>query len=102
MRSLTIRGPSAPMADASEGGDYAIVEDGQIIAETFFRSSPEHTHDARANALLFRAALDLLEVAQAIEAALRFAPAAEVLDENSPIRGALRDAIAKATAGERP
>lgn len=61
MRSLSIHGPSKPTGDAPEGGDYAIVEDGQIIAETFHRSSPKHVHDALANAQLFCAAPDLLE-----------------------------------------
>ncbi len=41
----------------------------------------------------------LLEVAQAIEGALRFAPAAEVLDEHSPIRDGLRAALALAKEG---
>lgn len=37
----------------------------------------------------------LLEVARAIEGALRLAPAAEVLDENSPIRDGLRAVLAQ-------
>ena len=41
----------------------------------------------------------LFEVAQAIEGALRFAPAAEVLDEHSPIRDGLRAALAQAKEG---
>lgn len=54
-----------------------------------------------ADALLRAAAPDLLQAAQAIEFAMRMpgVTAAEVLDENSPIRDGLRSAIARATGG---
>lgn len=55
----------------------------------------------RAEVEALRAERDaLFEVAQAIEGALRFAPAAEVLDEHSPIRDGLRAALALAKDAE--
>lgn len=103
MRSLTIRGPRAPTAGAPEGGDYAILEDGQIIAETFFRSSPERTHDARANALLFRGAPDLLAACRTVlmlrQLGGMMPGTREVIE--AAIRQA-EDAIAKATDGAQP
>lgn len=57
--------------------------------------------EREANACLIAAAPDLLQVAEAIEGALRMpgVTAAEVLDENSPIRDALRAAVSKAKGG---
>jgi len=43
-------GPSKPQPDAPEGGDFAIICGSDIIAETFYRSGYETTHNARANA----------------------------------------------------
>lgn len=60
MNEWSVSGPSKPGLDAPEGGDYAVICDGQIIGEAFFRSSPQHTHDAYGNARLFAAAPNLL------------------------------------------
>lgn len=48
-------GPSKPQSDSPEGGDFAIVCGSDIIAETFFRSDHETTHNAEANAALIAA-----------------------------------------------
>ena len=53
--------------------------------------------ECKANARLIAAAPDFYQTARAIEWALQSGhDAREVLDENSPLRDALRDAIAKA------
>jgi hypothetical protein len=77
-----INGPSAPTADSLEGGDYAIVAGGQIIAEVFYRSSPVHTHNAEAKAatayqVAFENFGDARPEAVAHERAMRAASAAE-------------------------
>ena len=55
----------------------------------------------QANARLIAAAPELLNVLQAIEAALSMGyEASDVLAENSPIRAGVRDAIAKATGAQ--
>jgi hypothetical protein len=62
---LTLVGPSRPTLDTPEGGDYAVYDaHGQIIAETFARSSLTERHPARENAMLFAAATDLLRELQ--------------------------------------
>lgn len=89
-------GPAKPTADAPEGGDYAIQDGGtDIIAEVFYRTGPENTHNALANARLIAAAPDMLQALRRAVLALAFAA------ETSP---AMRDdyevvseAIAKAT-----
>ena len=43
-------GPSRPRPDSPEGGDFAIICGSDIIAETFYRSDYETTHNAKANA----------------------------------------------------
>lgn len=68
---LTIKGPAY-------GGDFAIIDaDGQIIAETFGRSSTTHTHDARTNAQQFAAVPELLDAVE--KAADTFADLARAL-----------------------
>lgn len=61
-------------------------------------SLPHWDGPQRANARLIAVSPAMFDVLQAIEHALRTGiSAAQVLDENSPIRDAMRDAIAKAT-----
>jgi hypothetical protein len=61
----SIVGPSKPQATTPEGGDFAILDaSGEIIGETFARSSKSVTHDARAHAQLFAAAPQLMEALQ--------------------------------------
>lgn len=56
----TIRGPSRPTLDSPDGGDYAILDgEGQIIAETFFRTDVHTTRPSRANAVLISKAPQL-------------------------------------------
>lgn len=62
----TVQGPSGPSIDTPEGGDYAVLENNQIIGEAFARSSETTTHDARKNAILFAASKDLLAALQAL------------------------------------
>ena len=66
-RNLTIKGPSLgtmPLID--DGGDFCIIENGKIIAETFRRVGVNDYVDAEANAKLMAAAPDLLEALKSI------------------------------------
>lgn len=63
-RNWQIRGPSKRTLDTPEGGDYAIVVDGQVIGEAFARSSTTHTWPAREHALVMAAGPELLEHAR--------------------------------------
>jgi hypothetical protein len=97
-----INGPSKPTADAPEGGDYAIVVDGQIIAEVFYRSSPTHTHDACATARLFSAAQDLLDALQDLLRANTEAAnfSMSMVTDREEFDGFLRECEAKVDAAE--
>lgn len=60
----TVRGPSAPGLLHDDGGDYAIVANGHIIAEVFRRVSRRQIEPVEANARLIAAAPALLEAAR--------------------------------------
>lgn len=96
----TIKGPSRGLRDFDDGGDYAIVVDGnQIIAEVIRRTDTETYQPAFANAHLIAAAPTMLE---ALEQINEFACYTQ---ENQDARddmllnigNAARAAIAKAT-----
>lgn len=66
---LTIKGPSKGRGALDDGGDYAILDrDGKIIAETYRLVETDDERPALANALLFRAAPDLLEACKELVA----------------------------------
>ena len=57
----TIKGPSAPNRPKTDGGDYAIIADGKIIAEAIYQTDETDFQPVIANARLIAAAPDLLE-----------------------------------------
>lgn len=73
------------------GAYYIVAPDGRVVAKSDGAEMPI------GDALLIASAPDLLEALDAIEYAIcaGLSPA-EVLDENSPLRDAARNAIAKA------
>jgi len=81
-------------------GSIETADGSQAIGHAFEISAADRNAGGpirKANALLMAAAPDLLAACQAIVWAHdRDHPAAEILDENSPLLGAIRDAIAKA------
>lgn len=89
-----VRGPAGPTADAPEGGDCAIVAQGNaVIAETFFRWGAAHnaTADAISNAHLIAAAPDLLTALKRVRAEI-----SEAELNYSSLVPAIDSAVAKA------
>lgn len=62
----TTHGPSPghQIRNMDDGGDYAIINDGKIIAEAFHRVGETRYEDAKANARLIAAAPNLLEACE--------------------------------------
>lgn len=56
--NLTIRGPSPGGSIIDDGGDYALVHDEHVIAETFNRIGKSSYSPAKDNARIFKAARD--------------------------------------------
>lgn len=86
-----------------KGADIGIdARNHKSLAMVVWRMEDEdRSQEKEANATLIAAAPELLECAEAIELGLcNGFKAAEILDENSPIRDALRAAIAKATGAQ--
>lgn len=91
----TFAGPSPGGTTCDDGGDYAIVQNGGIIAEAIHRVDVARYEDARANAALIAAAPDLLDACVRAEWWL------STIGDSDAIREIVRLAITKAK-GETP
>lgn len=83
-------GPSPGGTAYDDGGDYAIIQDGGIIAEAIHRVDVDRYENARANAALIAAAPDLLD------ACIRAEWWISTIEDSDAIRTILRLAVAKA------
>ena len=97
----TIVGPSdGALTGFDDGGDYGIVDSaGKVIAETIEKvgRKPDGTYDTRpalANAQLFRASPDLLDICEKIAAALNcnYTAAAIDYEYGNDLRNLIREA----------